>query len=190
MTPAIPAVVGEQRRPSPSASPDSLVSPQATPSKTDAASLLAHVYAPYFETYTDDSIADVAAASGVKHFALAFLETTVKHSCTLAWNGDQAQPVSAGRYLDQIAALRAAGGDVIPSLGRLQRRLGGTEIGDSCTDVGKIVAAYEDLVKRYDVKRVDMDVEDASLARAAGIDRRNKAIRRLQDWATAQDRRR
>ena len=153
-----------------------------------AARLPAHAYVPYFQTYTDDSLATVAAASGVKDFTLAFLETTSKTSCTLAWNGDPSQPVSAGRYLDEIATLRSAGGDVIPSLGGYSADMGGTEIGDSCADVDRIVAAYEDLVTRYDVSRIDMDIEDASLNRRDGIDRRNKAIKQLQDWATSEGR--
>ena len=47
----------------------------------------AHVYAPYFETWTADTINGVATASGARYFTLAFLETTGKTSCTLAWNG-------------------------------------------------------------------------------------------------------
>ena len=43
-----------------------------------ATALPAHVYAPYFETWTTDSIGD-ADASGSKYFTLAFLETTVRH---------------------------------------------------------------------------------------------------------------
>jgi hypothetical protein len=159
----------------------------ASPS-TSAARLPAHLYAPYFQTYTDDSITAIAEASGVRHFALAFLEATSKHGCTLAWNGDATQAVGAGRYLAEIAGLRAAGGDVVPSLGGYSADNGGTEIGDACTDVEQIAAAYEDIVTRYDVSRIDMDIEDASLARADGIGRRNKAIKQLQDWATAQGR--
>src|SRR5438045_3721968 len=51
-------------------------------------------YAPYFETWTTDSLTTISQQSGVKHFTLAFLETTSKTSCTLAWDGDVAQPVS------------------------------------------------------------------------------------------------
>ena len=40
----------------------------------------------------------------------------------------------------------------------------------------------------YDVTRLDMDIEGRSLTRTAGIDRRNKAIKLLQDWAAANGR--
>jgi hypothetical protein len=148
-----------------------------------ATPLPARVYAPYFETWTTDSLTTVSQQSGVKHFTLAFLETTSKTSCTLAWNGVKTQTVASGRYLSEIAAIRAAGGDVIPSLGGWSADQGGTEIGDSCKSVDAILAAYQDLVTRYDVSRIDMDIEGRSLTRTDGIDRRNKAIQRLQAWA-------
>jgi hypothetical protein len=155
---------------------------------TAATALPTRVYAPYFETWTTDSLTTVSQQSGVKHFTLAFLETTSKSSCTLAWDGDKAQPVSGGRYLSEIAALRAAGGDVIPSLGGWSADQGGTEIGDSCKDVNAIFVAYRDLVLKYEVSRIDMDIEGRSLTKADGIDRRNRAIKLVQDWATSQGR--
>jgi hypothetical protein len=155
---------------------------------TAATALPSRVYAPYFETWTTDSLTTVSQQSGVKHFTLAFLETTSKTSCTLAWDGDKAQPVSGGRYLAEITALRAAGGDVIPSLGGWSADQGGTEIGDSCTDVNAIFVAYRDLVLKYEVSRIDMDIEGRSLTKTDGIDRRNKAIKLVQDWATGQGR--
>jgi len=148
----------------------------------------AHVYAPYFETWTSDGITATSNASGVKYFTLAFLETTSKNSCTLAWNGSKTQTVAAGRYLSDIASLRAAGGDIIPSLGGWSADQGGTEIGDSCTNVDSIAAAYEQLVTTYDVTRIDMDIEGRSLTKPAGISRRNQAIAKLQAWAAQQGR--
>jgi Glycosyl hydrolases family 18 len=144
----------------------------------------AHVYAPYFETWTTDSLLTVSQQSGVKHFTLAFLETTSKSGCALTWNGSKTQPVSARRYLADIQALRAAGGDVIPSLGGWSADQGGTEIGDSCKSVSSIVTAYQELVTTYDVSRIDMDIEGRSLTNSDGIDRRNQAIAQLQQWAS------
>jgi hypothetical protein len=141
-----------------------------------AATLPTHVFAPYFETWTTDGITATAQASGVKYFTLAFLETTSKTSCTLAWDGTASQPVSGGRYLTDIQNLRALGGDVIPSLGGWSADQGGTEIGDSCKTVASIEAAYEQLVTVYGITRIDMDIEGRSLTKPDGIDRRNKAI--------------
>jgi Glycosyl hydrolases family 18 len=154
------------------------------PSPVGAATALpTHVYIPYFETWTADSITTVAQESGVRFFTLAFLETLGKRSCTLAWNGARGQTVADGRYLSDVSSLRAMGGDVIPSFGGWSADQGGTEIGDSCKDVNAIVAAYKQLVTTYDVSRLDMDIEGRSLTRTEGIDRRNKALKILQNWA-------
>ena len=149
------------------------------------APLPAHVYAPYFETWTTDSISTVAQRSGARYLTLAFLETLSKSSCTLAWNGSRSQTVATAPYLSDIASLRAMGGDVIPSFGGWSADQGGTEIGDSCKDVNAIAAAYESVVTTYGVTRLDMDIEGRSLTKPDGIDRRNKAIKVLQDWAAA-----
>src|SRR6266511_2874674 len=157
----------------------------ASPAAAAGTPLPAHVFAPYFETWTTDSITDLAQQSGARYFTLAFLETTSKTSCTLAWNGDRSQTLPTGRYLSDIASLRAIGGDVVPSFGGWSADQAGTEIGDSCKDVNAIVAAYQSVITTYDVTRLDMDIEGRSLNRPDGIDRRNKAIKLLQDWAAS-----
>ena len=68
-----------------------------------------HVYAPYFETWTSDSIPEVARQSGSRYLTLAFLQTLKKGSCTLAWNGAQAPARPAGR-----AVRRARSGSCAP----------------------------------------------------------------------------
>ena len=157
-------------------------------SAAPAPSLPSHIYAPYFETWTTDSITTTAQVSGARYFTLAFLETLGKSSCTLAWNGSKTDTVAAGRYLSDIASLRTIGGDVFPSFGGWSADQGGTEIADSCTDVNAIASAYESVITTYDVKRLDMDVEGRSLNRTDGIDRRNKAVKLVEDWAAAQGR--
>src|SRR3954467_6516035 len=154
-------------------------------SASAATALPAHVYAPYFETWTTDSITTTAQQSGARYFTLAFVETLSKTSCTLAWDGDSARPVSAGGYLSDIASLRALGGDVIPSFGGWSADQGGTEIADSCKDVNTIAAAYEDVITSYNVPRPHMDAEGRSLTRTDGIDRRNKALAIVEAWAAA-----
>src|SRR3954471_19254465 len=148
-----------------------------TPAQSAPTALPAHVYAPYFETWTTDSLTTTAQQSGAKYFTLAFLETLSKSSCSLAWDGNRSDPVANGRYLSDIASLRALGGDVIPSFGGWSADQGGTEIGDSCNAVNAIAAACEGLVTKYKVTRLDMDIEGRSLTKTDGIDRRNKAIR-------------
>jgi len=155
-----------------------------------ATALPAHVYSPYFETWTTDSMTTLAQQSGARYFTMAFLETTSKTSCTLAWNGDKARTLTANPipYAADIASLRALGGDVVPSFGGWSADQGGTEIGDSCKDVNAIATAFKQVVTTYEVSRLDMDIEGRSLTKPDGIDRRNKAIKILQDWAVANGR--
>ena len=142
------------------------------------------LFAPYFETWTKNSIPAVATKSGARYFTLAFLQTPRKGSCTVAWNGDRKQIVRpGGRYVHGIARLRSMGGNVIPSFGGYSADQDGTEIADSCTSVRKIAKAYENVVTTYGVTRLDMDVEARSLNHPAAITRRSEAIRLLQEWA-------
>src|SRR5258706_13733734 len=151
--------------------------PAMAPAMAAGTPLPAHVYAPYYETYlapNPPSLTATSQASGAKYFSLAFLQSTGKGSCSLAWNGNSAQPLNY--YAADIASLRAAGGDVIPSFGGFSADQGGTEIADSCKDVNAIAAHYESVITTLGVTPLDMDVEAKSLNNTAGIDRRNKAI--------------
>lgn len=148
--------------------------------------LPAQVYAPYFEGWRNATIPSVARRSGVRYFSLAALTTARPGSCTLTWNGDPGQPVRpGGRFTSQIAALRAMGGDVLITLGGSTAGQTGTEIADSCSSVGKIAKAYENVITSYGITRLDMDVEEGALNDNAGIARRSEAIAQLEQWARA-----
>ena len=165
-----------------------LIAGAARPATALAATPLpAHVYAPYYETYlapTTASIAATAQESGARYLTLAFLQSTGKNSCALDWNGNSAQPLNY--YTADIASLRAAGGDVIPSFGGYSADQGGTEIADSCTNVSQIAADYESVITTLGVTRLDMDVEAKSLNNTAGVNRRNQAIAMTEAWAASQ----
>ncbi len=150
-----------------------------------AGQLPAHVFAPYFEAYSGDSPAALSSASGAKYLTMAFVQAAAKGSCTPYWNGDTGKPLDNSSFGADIAAIKANGGDVIPSFGGYSADHNGTEIADSCTDVSQIAAAYEKAITAYDISRIDLDTEDNSLTDSAGIDRRNKAIKQVEDWAAA-----
>lgn len=150
-----------------------------------ATTVPAHVFAPYVETYTGDDPATVAARSGVSWVSLAFLQTAKAGSCSLYWNGDTSKPISSSVYGASFAKLRAAGGDAIPSLGGYTADTTDTELADSCTSVSTIASQLEKLISTYDLARVDFDVEQNSLTNTAGIDRRNKAIAKVESWAAS-----
>ncbi|MFG2218884.1 glycosyl hydrolase family 18 protein [Streptomyces sp. NPDC048685] len=155
---------------------------------TTATPLPAHVFAPYFEAWNGDSPAALSQASGAKYLTMAFIQTEARGSCTPYWNGDSGTPIAQSEFGADFTTMRSRGGDVIPSFGGYTADNGGTEIADSCTSVDSIAATYEKVITTYDVSRLDMDIEDNSLENSAGIDRRNKAIKKVQDWAAANGR--
>ncbi|MFB6841728.1 glycosyl hydrolase family 18 protein [Streptomyces sp. NPDC056361] len=161
----------------------------ATAPAQAATPLPEHVFAPYFEAWTGESPAALSAQSGAKHLTMAFLQTATKGSCTAYWNGDSGTPIAPASFGADIKTIQSRGGDVIPSFGGYTADTTGTEIADSCTDVNQIAAVYQKVITTYDVTRLDMDIEVDSLDDTAGIDRRNKAIKVLQDWAAANGRR-
>ncbi|OIK02775.1 carbohydrate binding domain-containing protein [Streptomyces monashensis] len=160
----------------------------ATGTAQAATPLPTHVFAPYFEAYNGDSPAALSQASGARYLTMAFLQADTKGSCTPYWNGNTSTPVDTSVFGSDFGTIRSRGGDVIPSLGGYAADNGGTEIADSCTNVDSVAAAYEKIITTYDVSRLDMDVEDNSLTDTAGIDRRNQAIKKVQDWAAANGR--
>jgi hypothetical protein len=147
-----------------------------------------HVFAPYFQAYTDANPAEVGKASGARFLTMAFLQTQASGSCDILWNGDPAKPVARSTFGPEIARIRAAGGDVVPSFGGFSADSTATEIADSCTDASRIAAAYQKVITTYDVTRLDMDIEDRSLDDTAAVDRRNQAIHLIQQWADRQHR--
>jgi hypothetical protein len=153
-----------------------------------AAPLPAHVFAPYFEAWNGESPAAMAQQSGAKYLTMAFLQTAAPGSCTAYWNGDTGMPIAAGTFGSDFATIRANGGDVIPSFGGYTADTTGTEIADSCTSVSQIAAVFQNIITTYNVSRIDLDIEVDSLDNSAGIDRRNKAVKQVEDWAAANGR--
>ncbi|MFI2026411.1 glycosyl hydrolase family 18 protein [Streptomyces buecherae] len=141
------------------------------------------VFAPYFEAWTGESPAAMAKEAGVKYLTMAFIQTEAKGSCTPYWNGSTSTPISQATFGEDIKTIQARGGDIIPSFGGYTAGTTGTEIAESCNDVDKIAAAYQKVITTYDISRLDMDIEVNALDNTASVDRRNKAIKKVQDWA-------
>jgi hypothetical protein len=161
----------------------------AAPAPYRAKPMPAHVAAPYFEAWTGESPAALAAASGNKYLTMAFLQTDAPGSCTAYWNGDTTQPISRSAFGRDISAIQARGGNVIPSFGGYGADTTGTELADSCTDVDAIAKVYESLVTTYGISRIDLDIEADSSNNTAAVDRRNKAIAKVQRWGERTGRR-
>jgi chitinase len=133
----------------------------------------ARLAAPYVETWGNAALADLATATGNKYYTLAFI--IAGNGCTATWNGDTSI-ANDTHWSTQIANLRKMGGDVLISFGGAS----GTELGDACTSVETLQAAYQAVITKYDLKWMDLDIESGAESRTAGIDRRNKALKNLQ----------
>jgi hypothetical protein len=113
------------------------------------------------------SLADLSKQSGLKEFTLAF---TNGNGCTPTF------PATTEFVKQQVADLRAAGGDVKMSFGGAT----GVELAGSCTDPAQLEAAYAGVAADLGITAFDMDIEGAAIADAAAIDRRSKALASLQ----------
>jgi len=144
--------------------------PTATPGGSNFPS---RVFAPYVESwFGTTSLVNVANTTGQKYFTMAFILS--KSGCVASWNGSQT--MDQGYYLSDINNLRAIGGDVIFSFGGWS----GTELGDACTTVSSLQAAYQSVIDAYNVKWLDFDIEHFAITHPASIDLRNKALAGLE----------
>ncbi|MGY1825200.1 MULTISPECIES: chitinase [unclassified Blastococcus] len=110
--------------------------------------------------------------------ALAFVVADPEDGCAPSWGGyyslEQAgTDLELDRRIDQ---LRSAGGDVMVSFGGLVN----DELAITCTDTGDLTDAYRDVVERYDLSAVDLDVEGTAVADLAAAGRRAAALADLQ----------
>jgi hypothetical protein len=129
--------------------------------------------APYVDmgAWPTPSLTDMAGASGVKSFTLAFITAS---GCKAMWFNAYDPRAAWGK--DQIDAIRAGGGDVKVSFGGAS----GIELAQACGDVGSLVTEYKAVVDAYGLKYVDFDIEGAGVAEPASIARRSQALAQLQ----------
>ncbi|MFF5288411.1 chitinase [Paractinoplanes globisporus] len=118
------------------------------------------------------------AANPANDVALAFVVADPKDGCAPSWGGAYTPDEAASSLeLDRrISQLRAAGGDVMLSVGGLTN----TELAVACTDQARLTDAYRQLIKRYDVGTLDLDIEGTAVADTASLQRRAAALKTLQ----------
>lgn len=142
-------------------------------------------YAPYVDMTLWPTYDLVAAAGnqGIKHFTLAFIVADARNQP--AWGGFQEYEVNNGEFdtkmKQQIAGVRALGGDVMISFGGAN----GQELAQAITDVNALKAAYQKVIDAYQVTQLDFDIEGAAQADRASVDRRSQALAALQRDAAA-----
>jgi hypothetical protein len=129
----------------------------------------------------DNSPQDITAAinaSGVKNFNLAFVLDS--GGCTPAWGGDSAHTVASDSTVTGVVnAVRAKGGDVAVSFGGYN----GAELGASCGGASGLAGAYQSVINKYNLTRIDLDYEGDDLDANTAV--RFGAIKILEDNARA-----
>ncbi|ASW56798.1 ricin-type beta-trefoil lectin domain protein [Plantactinospora sp. KBS50] len=140
----------------------------------------AHYAAPYAEMWNSPSSLMAAYnATGNKYYTLAFVVS--QGTCNATINGDT--PVTDAGWNNAINSLRAVGGDVIVSFGGAA----GSEL-TSCSTVSAMQAQYKKVIDQFNLTRIDLDIEGATLNNTAANDRRNQALANLQQQYATQGR--
>jgi hypothetical protein len=97
--------------------------------------------------------ATVMAATGIRWFTIAFVLSG--GGCTPAWDGTG--PLTGGAHAATISAIRAAGGDVIPSIGGWS----GNKLGPNCSSARALAGAYQQVINAFGLKAIDVDIENS-----------------------------
>ncbi|WP_374066204.1 fibronectin type III domain-containing protein [Actinokineospora auranticolor] len=105
--------------------------------------------------------ADVIRATGVKWFTMAFI--LAQNGCNPAW--DSQRPLLGGTDESAIKAIRAAGGDVVPSIGGWS----GNKLGPNCSTAEALAGAYQKVITAYGLKAIDVDIENTDEFESAAV---------------------
>ncbi len=144
---------------------------------------------PWFSGYVDATATPIYAfespgtAEG-KSIVLSFIVADAKNTCQPSWGGAYTfGEAETTMDLDRrIARLVQNGGTVSVSFGGLVNQ----ELATVCTDAAKLKDAYQQVVDRYNLSMIDLDVEGDNLADAAAGQRRAEAVAALQKERRAQ----
>jgi len=96
--------------------------------------------------------ATVMSATGIKTFTMAFILSS--GGCNPAWDGQR--PLTGGVDQSTISAIRAAGGDIVPSVGGWS----GNKLGPNCSTPEALAGAYQKVIDAYGLKSIDVDIEN------------------------------
>ncbi|MFJ9521387.1 chitinase [Kitasatospora sp. NPDC101801] len=138
-----------------------LLAPTATADTTaTAASPGAMAAAPYeyLGWGSPQKPTDVMAATGVKWFTLAFILSD--GSCNPKWDGSRT--LTGGSDEAAIKSIRAAGGDIVVSVGGWS----GNKLGEKCSSATALAGAYQKVINAYGLKALDIDIEDTEFSNA------------------------
>jgi chitinase len=93
----------------------------------------------------------VMNATGVKAFTIAFV---LANGCNPVWDGEGG--LTGGVHASTINAIRAAGGDVVPSFGGYS----GNKLGPNCATPELLAGAYQKVIDAFGLRAIDIDIEN------------------------------
>ncbi len=96
--------------------------------------------------------ATVVNATGIKAFTMAFVNSG--GGCNPAWDSESG--LTGGVHASYIAQIKAAGADVIPSIGGWS----GNKLGPNCATTTDLAGAYQKVINAFGLKAIDLDIEN------------------------------
>ncbi|WP_433297539.1 carbohydrate-binding protein [Actinoplanes sp. CA-030573] len=94
----------------------------------------------------------VTSATGIKAFTVAFV--LASNGCNPAWDGEGG--LTGGVHASYIAQIKAAGADVVPSVGGYS----GNKLGPNCSTTTALAGAYQKIIDAFGLKAIDIDIEN------------------------------
>lgn len=137
----------------------------------------AHVYAPYvdFSLNNIPDLAKLATEQKIDHFTIAFVVAKSAEQCTPTW-GTYYNLQDYTQY-SKIKALRDLGGDVMVSIGGAANY----PMAAACKNDADLQQIYHDIVENLNLNALDFDIEGNWVADHDSIQRRNRAVKAVQD---------
>jgi hypothetical protein len=126
--------------------------PSPTPTSTPGPGPMAAAPYEYLGWGNPPDPTTVMSAAGVKWFTLAFVLSD--GTCNPMW--DENRPLTGGTDQATINKIRAAGGDIIASVGGWS----GRKLGTYCTSASALAGAYQKVINAYGLKGIDFDIEN------------------------------
>lgn len=136
-----------------------------------------------FAAYVDVAVTPQLAfeepvSAAARDVVLSFIVASPAEPCTPSWGRDYSLD-SASNELDldrRVARLRQNKGDISVSFGGAAN----SELATVCSDEDALLVAYRDVVNRYDVRMIDIDLEGAALTDPLANARRARVLKELQ----------
>lgn len=129
------------------------------------------------------TLSTIASSTNTNYITPSFMNGDTSAGCTPAWGGYSAYAVGGGQdFQSDIAAAQAAGVTVAIAFGGAN----GGELADTCSNQASLVAAYEQVINRYNVTILNFDIEGADVGNRTTDQARAAAIKQVQTDMAAQ----